>query len=264
VISALALVAIALSLGAALYSGDWSGLFLNLGAEFAGAVVIYLLIELLIERREGRESRKEELILQLGSKARDVATAASEELRRRGWLFDGSLRGAYLYWANLSGAYLYKADLQGVMLNASNLEESSLVMANLQGASLQFCDMKDAFAVGANLQNASLIGADLHGANLGMANLRGADLCSANLKGTCLSWANLLDATLISDEDKGHRVQFDKHTILPDGKTWTRKTDLTRFTDASHPEFWNYEEQLVQMDPGLNSIRKAQPGGKAL
>jgi uncharacterized protein YjbI with pentapeptide repeats len=57
-------------------------------------------------------------------------------------------------------------------------------------------------------------------ANLGEVNLGGA-----NLQGAILKRANL-----------------DEFTILPDGTKWTPDTDMARFTDPDHPDFWRPEE----------------------
>ena len=62
-----------------------------------------------------------------------------------------------------------------------------------------------------------------------------ANLWSANLKGANLQQANLKNARL--DED----------TVLPDSKAtlnngylskWTPDTDMSRFTNPEHPDFW--------------------------
>ena len=109
----LVLIGLALALLQWAVSGidDWKGLALNLGTEMIGAAVTYALFELVIERMERREAEKEELeakkadlIAQMGSGVKDVAVAAAEELRRHGWLYDGSLQGADLLGANLQGA----------------------------------------------------------------------------------------------------------------------------------------------------------------
>jgi uncharacterized protein YjbI with pentapeptide repeats len=147
-------------------TGDWEGLALNFGTEMAGAVVTYLLLELVIGRTERREAKKADLIAQMGSKAQDVAIAASEQLARCGWLYDGSLRGADLNGANLPGVWLVRADLQGAYLEGATLLRANLNGANLQGANL----------MGAELQRAALWGAKLKGGNLDGANLQGASL----------------------------------------------------------------------------------------
>jgi uncharacterized protein YjbI with pentapeptide repeats len=124
VLSALIAVALGSSLIALLSGSQWQDALLNFGTEMAGAVVTYALFELIIERREQRkveeselESRKADLIAQMGSEVRDVAIPATEELRRRGWLEDGTLKGADLEGTNLQEAYLWGANLQEVRYN---------------------------------------------------------------------------------------------------------------------------------------------------
>jgi len=91
--------------------GGWEAFALNFGTEMIGAVATYVLLELFIGGRERRETRKTELIVQLGSTVKDVAIAAAEELKRHGWVFDGSLEGANLNGANLPGTDLKCANL---------------------------------------------------------------------------------------------------------------------------------------------------------
>jgi hypothetical protein len=83
----------------------------------------------------------------------------------------------------------------------------------------------------ANLQAAELEGFDLEGTILILANLRGAHLNGANLNGAHLFGADLRDAVL-------NQTHMDERTLLPDGSHWTPDTDLRRFTDSNHPDFW--------------------------
>ena len=223
VLLVLIVMALVSSLWAVWHTGDWEGLALNFGTEMVGAVVTYILLELVIggmEEREAkrgeREAKKVNLIAQLGSRAQDVAIAASEELARLGWLYDGSLQGAPLAMANLQRANLDEANLQGASLSGARLQGAYLARANLQGAVL----------LGANLQGASLSGARLQGAYLNWVNLQGAYLVEANLQGAFLLQANLQGA------------EFDEDTIVPDGTKWTPGTDMARFTHPDHPDFW--------------------------
>jgi hypothetical protein len=176
-----------------------------------GAVATYVLLELFIGGRERREARKAALIAQLGSSVKDVAVAAAEELRRHGWLRDGSLRGAILDGANLQGAILDGADLQGAGLEAAALQGAGLLSANLQRADLIEANLQGARLYRANLQGAWLLGTALQG-----ADLQGAELGEAELEG----------------------AEFSKYTTLPDGTKWTPDTDMARFTDTDHPDFW--------------------------
>jgi hypothetical protein len=247
----LIVVALASSLWAVWRTGDWEGLALNFGTEMAGAVVTYLLLELVIGRTERREAKKADLIAQMGSKAQDVAIAASEQLARCGWLYDGSLQGADLEWANLQEAFLPGANLQGADLLGANLQEAFLHRANLQGAflyganlqgtDLASANLKEVDLEDANLQGANLLGANLQGAFLRGGNLQGAHLGGANLQGVKLFNANLQGADLFNANLQG--ADFDENTTLPDGTNWTPNTDIARFTDPKHPDFWRPDAQ---------------------
>jgi hypothetical protein len=97
----------------------------------------------------------------MGSDVRDAAVPAVEELRREGWLYNGSLRVAALRYANLEGARLWGANLE---------------MADLWGANL-----KGAFLLSANLSRANLEGAQARAGQLYQAeNLEGATLPDGN------------------------------------------------------------------------------------
>jgi len=120
---------------------------------------------------------------------------AVEELRVRGWLSDGTLRGIALCHAQLQGADLMNADLSGVDFHQAHLEWADLSMADLSGAKLSR--------------------AHLCGANLDHARLGGADLFKANLKEV----RNLTDAQLA-------RARRLWGTIMPDGETYDGRHNL--------------------------------------
>jgi uncharacterized protein YjbI with pentapeptide repeats len=73
--------------------------------------------------------------------------------------------------------------------------------------------------------------ADLSKANLGDADLFGAYLSEAELFGVDLSGANLHGARL-------EHASFNENTTLSDGTKGKPDTDLSRFTDSDHPDFW--------------------------
>lgn len=191
--------------------GGWEALALNFGTEMAGAFVTYILAEVVIGRWEAREREKADLVAQMGSIVKDLAIAAAEELARHGWLYDGSMRGANLRRANLQGASLQRANLQRAYLHEADLDRSNLEWARLDGANLEGADLSEAHLFQAYLPGANLNRADLRKANLFRAYLRGA-----NLEGT----------------------KFNENTTLPNGATWTPDTDMVRFTDPEHPDFW--------------------------
>jgi uncharacterized protein YjbI with pentapeptide repeats len=73
--------------------------------------------------------------------------------------------------------------------------------------------------------------ANFVGANLRGADLRGANLNHAKLHGSVFENANLLGAEI-------EYALFDDQTVLPDGIHWEPHTDLERFTQAHHIDFW--------------------------
>jgi len=133
------------------------GLWQNLGPELAGAVVTYVLLDLVL----GTRQRKADLIARMGSRVTDVAVAGVEDLRRDGWLTDGSLRGGDLRRANLVKADLRRANLAEADLACSHLGGAYLVGANLAGASLAMVSLEKAYLVDANLRGSNLVNADV-------------------------------------------------------------------------------------------------------
>lgn len=211
--------------------GDW---FQGVSTEMVGAVVTALLFTFIIggvEQEQAREALKIDLIERMSSSVNSEAVRASEELRAEGWLRDGTLRGEEFAAANLAGAQLIFADLReaiffDAILDTALLDDALLTDINLQAASLRGASLQRA-----NLQRANLIVADLAGANLTDADLRGANLFQANLENA------ILDGAL-----------WDVNTVLPDSTydsqsgafddLWTPQTDMARYTDPNHPDFW--------------------------
>ena len=120
---------------------------------------------------------------------------AVEELRVRGWLTDGSLRGSALCQAQMGNADLMGADLRNVDFHQANLE---------------FADLRKARLNGAKLNRASL-----YRANFDQADLTYADLYKANLRGA----QNLTEQQLAS-------VNQLLGAVMPDGTTYDGRFDL--------------------------------------
>lgn len=154
-------------------------------------------------------------------------------------LRDANLQRARLEGINLQQAKLGKTNLQQADLSETNLQQADLRYSNLQQAWLNRSDLQEAKLWGANLQQAGLNSADLQGAKLLHANLQQTALIMTNLQQADLRGANLQEA-ILETEFSGtiYKAQFDETTILPDGSRWTPETDMRRFTDPSHPDFW--------------------------
>ncbi|RMF78888.1 MAG: pentapeptide repeat-containing protein [Chloroflexi bacterium] len=135
-------------------------------------------------------------------------------------LFNTDLRFADLTGADLRGARFNDAQLEGANLRGIRLDSRDFP-ETFRGLNLARVDLSNVNLVDMDLTGTVLRGADLEEANLGGVNFVGADLREANMKS-----ANLLDS------------DYNPDTILPDGTNWTPETDMRRFTDPDHPDFW--------------------------
>jgi len=152
------------------------------------------------------EQSKSYLVREAGSAANFVAVEAVRKLHTSGWLAgkDGALVGAKLAGADLVSANLRKA--------------------NLEGANLKYADLNGANLAGANLKGANVVGANLEGASLEGSNLEGAEL----------TYAKFDEKTILPDSDI-HQQWYEEDMVFI---YWTPQTDMTRYTDPNHPDFW--------------------------
>ena len=158
----------------------------NLAAEAAGLAFTVLVVDV-IRAKQNEEREKRDLILQMGSPDNAFAREAVRRLRMRGWLYDGSVRGANLFGADLHRADLVGADLRGARLCGADLRRADLRLADLQMAAL----------MSTKLQKACLIGAKLSGAGLSEADLSGARVTDEQLaQAASLKSAALPDGTV--------------------------------------------------------------------
>ena len=74
----------------------------------------------------------------------------------------------------------------------------------------------------ADLTNARLYDANFYGARLIGANFSSADLRNANFYDADLTGANLFDADITGSK-------FNENTVLPDGHSWNKDTDLSKY-----------------------------------
>jgi hypothetical protein len=184
----------------------------SLFPEVFGLTVTVLGIDRLY-KRNARRALEAELMRRIRSSVHEVATAAVEELVHLDYFHQDT--------STLKGEFLPKMQWSGV----------SLMWANLEGVKLWLAHLENAMLWGVNLKDASLWAADLQGTSLWYANLQNADLRATLLEGASLFEVNLQGADL-------EEAQFGPDTILPDNTPWTPSTDLTRFTDPNHPNFW--------------------------
>lgn len=136
-----------------------------------------------------------ELIYKLRSPDNKRVMQAVEELRVRGWLQDGSLRGVPLCHVHMQGVDLLSAELSNVDFHQANFENADLSMANLS--------------------NTKLTRVNFQRANLSHTNIKDADLYKANLK----------EARNLTDEQLKQAKRL-YGAIMPDGDTYNGRYNL--------------------------------------
>ncbi|KXK25093.1 MAG: pentapeptide repeat-containing protein [Chloroflexi bacterium OLB15] len=216
--------------------------YTNISSELIGIAITVLIIDAIYRKYESRnqeQREREQLIRQLGSSVNEVAKRASEELRARGWLSDGSLQEMDFRIANLEAVKLWGSDLQGANLQWAKLKHANLNDSVLAGANLTQANLQAARLRGADLRGANLFEAKLYRINGLNALLQNANLNGAHLQGARLENADLRGATFTD-------AHFDELTIMPDGARWSSECDLERFTNPAHPNF--FRQQTIRSD----------------
>ncbi len=222
----LLLVLIGVWIGSLLFSDGYAT---NIYTEMLSIFVTILVLDRLNEWRNTQQLKKQ-LIREASSRDNSTALNAVDWLRSEKWLTvnDESplLMGEKLSRASLENAYLYEANLQNTILYKCNLSHADLSKAN----------MIDTFLHRATLDHTSLFNTDFRQAALGNVSLRSAKYIeTAHFDERTI----LPDALPIKDES-GQTIKNDIGHYVYD-KYWTPDTDMTRYTDPTHPDFWQPE-----------------------
>jgi uncharacterized protein YjbI with pentapeptide repeats len=185
-------------------------------------------------KKEFQMDIKVKLINQIRSRDNNTALQAVEEMRIRGWLSDGSLRGITLIRAQLQGADLTEADLSYVDFHQAEMEFVDLSKSNLRGAKL----------TSAKLISANLSGADLTHASLYKTNLRGC----RNLTGEQLIKAKRLWGSILPDGDSydgRYNLSADLETARLRGVITNDHQAMAEFYGVSLEKYLSGQEQGV-------------------
>lgn len=169
--------------------------------------------------------------------------------------WSANLQEANFWSANLQDANLQKANLQDAILDKANLQKADMYKANLQYtdltlANLQYTNLAFANLQYTNLWCANLEKADLWSTNLREANLRGTNLRSANLENTKFDKKTVLPDATYQGKDEGGNYLRDENGNYIYNKYWTPETDMSRYTDPNHPDFWEPDWVKEQRETG--------------
>lgn len=196
--------------------------FQNLGTELIGAIITFIVIGVFVEMRRNQDN----LLEQIRTGDSNTSVNALKRLL---------VKGVNLDQKNMRDANFHNADLTGMDLSNLDLRGARFSHAKLQGVKFNNTNMGKADLSESNLTNGNLKGVILEQANLEKAKLDEAYMVGANLAGADLQGASLRNAYLA-------HVNFDKtvliDAVLPDDVIWTERTDITKYTDPTHPKFW--------------------------
>lgn len=159
------------------------------------------------------KQEKRRLILQMGSPDNAFVKEAVRQLRERGWLFDGTVRGVYLRKANLQGVNLVQSNLKGADLYLANLKKAELRHIILESADLRRAELEDADLSQAKLMKVDLRSTHLNHTDFSFTFLNSADFRFAKIYMAIFNGAHLDKASLCSVDLRN--IQFDSNT------TWT-------------------------------------------
>ncbi|MEL7236777.1 MAG: pentapeptide repeat-containing protein, partial [Chloroflexota bacterium] len=163
----------------------------------------------------------------------------------------------------------WMVDLSDARLSNSIFTECFMEESDLQNADLTNADFSRSGMYCAKLQGATLNGTCFQGTDLHAADLRGVTLADVDLRGAELTICSMEGATL-------ENVLFDENTVLPDARIlpqdviratgkrfdryWTPDTDMTRYTDPEHSQFWQPPWCAEGYDSQWHYVRALDPG----
>lgn len=194
--------------------GWQSSFFQSISTEMIGAIIATVFLGFVLTifgRYEAIQNQQTDLVLQMGSPDYTTAIEAVRRLKANDWLDRGILDGEYFAGADLHGVSLAGLDMRGADFTGANLEGTNLSATFLEGAI--FC--------GANLRNAK-VGIDYH------------SVAAINTSRYLLALTETTEAEYIDP-----LTTWLKGSIMPDCTEWSIETDIGRFTNPSHPNFWD-------------------------
>lgn len=228
--------------------GNMLSYITNLWTEAVSIGITVVVLDRIYSYRNTKTQRElllKQLIREMGSYDNGTAIRAIEAIKDEGWLTNGTLSGLRWKFPNLEGTNLQRANFKSSQLLGANLQYVSAYHVNFENARLDSSDLKYGKFNVANCKNASFPYVDMRYADFRYVNFENAylpeaDLENANLTNVNFKGANLFEANLQGADVK--QAIFDETTTLPSGRYWSKDTDLSRFTDLHHSDFWRPDD----------------------
>lgn|GEM_PF-2604064 len=206
-----------------------------------------------------------ELVKMLLNKDDHQTVISINALRANGDYDNGNLNGIrILHRCNVSTLNMNSFKLNNAKFNNTVFIQTQLSQTSFKNVVMRICQLDEAIAVEADFSDAYIIQCSLVGINWSRANIKNGSITESNLTNAILNQANLSGVNL---QNTGLRhasligTTFTEGTQLPDSTEenpifWTHDTDMTKYTDPNHPNFWepDYSKTLWE----LNILRQNQ------
>jgi uncharacterized protein YjbI with pentapeptide repeats len=209
-------------------------------------------------------AERDALLAPMRSKKREDSLRTLEAIRDRGWLTDGTLRGASLFGAKWQHADLRNADLRECTLSGVVLQGADLSSADFSGAEMIDSDLR-----GVRAHGAKFAGVDAIACKTSMGDFTDADFSGATFGNATFSFTRL-HHTRLDDVDFNNAI-FD-NTILADvDLSSTRNLDSVRHYGPSAVDMATVLRSRVALDfwrgcglpedmlLNLEALRKTRP-----
>ena len=174
--------------------------YASVSAELIGIAITVLIIDSLYSRSARSLEIKNQFISDLRSPDKKHVERTVEELRKRKWLTNGSLRKAYLCGANLSHLDLRGCDFGGAFLSGVNFSNSKM----------QYCILDSADMKSVDFQNTDLSNSSIRWADLSCSLVSNADFTNTELTGTLIG------------RDSVSQVRSFSHATMPNGQLFEK------------------------------------------
>lgn len=258
------------------YSGNMLSYITNIWTELIGISVTIFIIDRLYRNREEKErdSREHDTLRDnLLMKIRIGELHTKQEVFAAGIFLDvfsgeqSILRGQNLKYLDLSAIRIGSSIGTGKLINPNSVipmvvvfDSSDLKGASFSGSFIGYSSFIDTNLILANFSRTKGEFCDFEGANMqrtnhsevrwGAVSFRNAQLVSGRFQHAQFENCDLRGANLRNGNFTDARFtvcKFDESTILPDSelfegelviKYWTPETDMTRYTNPEHPDFW--------------------------
>jgi len=204
-----------------------------------------------------KDKETKKLVDMLQDRNMNDITFVIDGLRTSGKFTDGSLHDIRVWGGDFTAQDIHGFDLSRSQWMFACFKSTQLSQVNFKNARIVNSYFDKCIAISTNFEGAVICGSHLRAANLSLSSFKAADLEGCNFTGAILDEANVMGANLQNVALRHASItgtMFSKNTKLPDSTDtkpvyWRRDTDMMKYIDPKHPDFWEPEDIADQNRP---------------